>query len=149
MQNTRPILAWETLIDLGSDVEGGLLRDRVESALRRAIDDGRLTPGAALPPSRTLAETLGVSRWVVTEAYGQLVAEGVLEARTGSATRVAESLGAPPPPQPAGAPRPGHPGRTGTTGARELAPAADTATEPRAATRAPSRYDLRPGIPDL
>ncbi|MEK8225513.1 PLP-dependent aminotransferase family protein [Oerskovia sp. M15] len=35
-----------------------------------------------------LAETLGVSRWVVTEAYGQLVAEGFLESRTGSGTRV-------------------------------------------------------------
>lgn len=149
MQNTRPILAWETLIDLDSDVEGGPLRDRVESALRRAIDDGRVTPGAALPPSRTLAETLGVSRWVVTEAYGQLVAEGVLEARTGSATRVAENLGVLPPAHPAGARRPGHPGRTSTTGARDLTPAADTGIETRAATRAPARYDLRPGIPDL
>lgn len=127
MQNTRPILAWETLLDLeaaGSDARPPL-RDRVEAALRRAIDEGHLFPGAALPPSRTLAETLGVSRWVVTEAYGQLVAEGVLEARTGSATRVAE--------------------RAGAVHARDSS-ASPTAT---AATGPPTRYDLRPGIPDL
>jgi hypothetical protein len=41
-----------------------------------------------LPPSRTLAADLGVSRWTVTQAYAQLVTEGYLTARTGSATRV-------------------------------------------------------------
>ncbi len=45
-------------------------------------------PEAALPPSRTLAADLGVSRWTVTQAYAQLVTEGYLTARTGSATRV-------------------------------------------------------------
>lgn len=127
MQNTRPILVWETLLDLdetrGSDAAPPL-RDRVETALRRAIDEGRLSSGAAVPPSRTLAETLGVSRWVVTEAYGQLVAEGVLEARTGSATRVAEQSGAPL-----------RTPRMPSSVALVAGP--------------PTRYDLRPGIPDL
>ncbi|MFB8187878.1 PLP-dependent aminotransferase family protein [Microbacterium sp. NPDC055988] len=131
MQNTRPILAWETLLDVdsasGSDVAGPL-RDRVENALRRAIDEGRLSPGAAVPPSRTLAETLGVSRWVVTEAYGQLVAEGVLEARTGSATRVAERQEMP----------------EATRGIENPVP-----RDPAPASAPPIRYDLRPGIPDL
>lgn len=135
MQNTRPILAWETLLDLGAESGSSVrlpLRDRVESAVRRAIDEGRLSPGAAVPPSRALAETLGVSRWVVTEAYGQLVAEGVLEARTGSATRVAER-----PVMPNAARLPDRPWP------RDLAP------RPAEAPASPIRYDLRPGIPDL
>jgi len=32
-----------------------------------------------LPPSRSLAAELGCSRWVVTEAYSQLIAQGYLE----------------------------------------------------------------------
>ena len=81
-----PALAWDTLLDLG---DGPLpLRDRLERAVREAVQAGRIPAGAALPPSRALAETLGISRWVVTETYGQLVAEGVLEATVGSGTRV-------------------------------------------------------------
>ncbi|MEU7524202.1 winged helix-turn-helix domain-containing protein [Saccharothrix sp. NPDC042600] len=51
------------------------LHDRLAHALRAVIRDGRLAEGDAVPPSRALAEELGCSRWVVTEAYGQLVAE--------------------------------------------------------------------------
>jgi GntR family transcriptional regulator / MocR family aminotransferase len=35
-----------------------------------------------------LAGDIGVSRWTVTQAYGQLITEGYLAGRTGSATRV-------------------------------------------------------------
>ena len=88
-------LAWETILDLG---EGpGPLHARLGDAVRAAVHAGRVPPGAALPPSRVLAETLGTSRWVVTEAYGQLVAEGFLESRTGSGTRVPLSAGTAPP----------------------------------------------------
>ncbi|MGH3690748.1 MAG: PLP-dependent aminotransferase family protein [Microbacterium sp.] len=130
MKTTRPILAWETLLDLETESHDARqpLRDRVETALRSAIDGGRLAAGSALPPSRTLAETLGVSRWVVTEAYGQLVAEGVLEARTGSATRVADRQEAP----------------EVTRNIDHLPP-----RDPVPASAPPIRYDLRPGIPDL
>lgn len=124
MQKTRPILAWETLLDLSPANDGrSALRDRLEHALRQAIDDGILPHGAALPPSRALAETLGVSRWVVTETYGQLVAEGVLEATTGSATTVAVPI--------AGA---------AVTG---------DAARPASTAPPPPRFDLRPGLPDL
>lgn len=93
--------AWATLLDVGSP-EGGRrrLHDRLAHALRAAIRDGRLVEGAAVPPSRALAEELGFSRWVVTEAYGQLIAEGYLSARVGSATRVSwspEASGSTPP----------------------------------------------------
>ncbi|MCZ2265091.1 GntR family transcriptional regulator, partial [Isoptericola sp. QY 916] len=84
---TNPVLAWDTVLDLGDD--DAPLVARVERAVRDAVHAGRVPGGAALPPSRALAETLGVSRWVVTEVYGQLVAEGFCEARVGSGTRIA------------------------------------------------------------
>jgi GntR family transcriptional regulator / MocR family aminotransferase len=63
--------------------------------LRVQIADGVYAPGAALPSSRALAAELGVSRTTVTAAYEQLIAEGYLEARQGSKTRVASSFRVP------------------------------------------------------
>jgi GntR family transcriptional regulator/MocR family aminotransferase len=111
-------LAWDALLELSG--RPGPLHARLSGALREAIRDRRLPAGSALPPSRVLAEDLGCSRWVVTEAYAQLAAEGYLEARVGSGTRV-RPLGE----DEAGRPR------------AEAAPA-----------RAP-RIDLAPGLPDL
>jgi GntR family transcriptional regulator / MocR family aminotransferase len=85
-------LAWGTLLDL-SAARRGPLHMRLASAIRAAIRDGRLPVGAALPPTRMLATDLGVSRWTVTEAYGQLTTEGYLTGKTGSATRVTWSPG--------------------------------------------------------
>jgi GntR family transcriptional regulator / MocR family aminotransferase len=68
--------------------EGRGLRRQLEAGLREAIHEGRLGPGASLPASRVLARELGVARSVVVDAYGQLVADGYLEARQGSGTRV-------------------------------------------------------------
>ncbi|HEX6525086.1 MAG TPA: PLP-dependent aminotransferase family protein [Streptosporangiaceae bacterium] len=68
---------------------GTPLRRQLEDALRSAITSGRLGAGAPLPPSRDLAEQLGVSRGVVVRSYAQLAAEGYLTARRGAATRVA------------------------------------------------------------
>jgi GntR family transcriptional regulator/MocR family aminotransferase len=62
---------------------------QLEAQLRDGIRDGRLTAGARLPSSRALAAELGVSRGVVVEAYGQLVAEGYLVVRPGAAPVVA------------------------------------------------------------
>ena len=64
------------------------LRVQLEHALREAIRLGRLPSGSTMPPSRALASELRISRSVVVEAYDQLVAEGYLVARRGSATRV-------------------------------------------------------------
>jgi len=116
----------------------GTLRHRLEDALLEAVASGRLAPGTALPPSRTLADSLGVSRWVVTETYGHLVGKGILEARTGSATRVAATA-------PAGPGRQDPPSRTAV---RSGTGGATPEPEPE---RAPSRatYDLAPGVPDL
>jgi GntR family transcriptional regulator / MocR family aminotransferase len=117
-------LAWTALFDWSATRPGPLNR-RLAAAIRAAIRDGRLPLGAALPPSRTLADDLQVSRWTVTQAYGQLVTEGYLSARAGSATRVSWS------PHPDDA----HVGR----------PVKAAATSPPP----PVRYDLYSGRPDL
>jgi GntR family transcriptional regulator / MocR family aminotransferase len=84
----------DLLIDL--DAEGGRgLRERLEHGLRSAIQDQRLLPGATLPPTRVLAAELGISRSMVVEAYDNLAADGYLEARQGSGTRVRPEV--PPP----------------------------------------------------
>ncbi len=70
----------------------GPLAGQVEATLRDAIRAGRLRPGGRLPPSRTLAQDLGVSRRLVVGAYEQLVAEGWLEGRVGAGTFVRGSL---------------------------------------------------------
>ncbi|HEY6790129.1 MAG TPA: winged helix-turn-helix domain-containing protein, partial [Trebonia sp.] len=66
------------------------LRAQLEAGLRDAIRSGRLRGGERLPSSRELARELGVSRGLVQECYSQLLAEGYLASRTGSATRVAD-----------------------------------------------------------
>jgi GntR family transcriptional regulator/MocR family aminotransferase len=67
---------------------GGNLRERFEAALRGAIQSGRLAPESALPPTRLLADELAISRSVVAEAYGNLKADGYVEARAGAGTWV-------------------------------------------------------------
>ncbi len=68
---------------------GESLHRQVETAVREGIRDGRLPAGARLPPSRTMAADLGVSRGVVVEAYQQLIAEGYLTGGSGGYTTVA------------------------------------------------------------
>src|ERR1700724_3102919 len=75
------------------------LRRQLEGALRIAIRSGRLAPGSVLPPSRDLADELGVSRGVVVDSYAQLSTEGYLAAKRGSATRVASLAAAGRPPE--------------------------------------------------
>ncbi|MFE3853263.1 PLP-dependent aminotransferase family protein [Streptomyces griseorubiginosus] len=77
-------------MDLHLDISAGDgLRAALERALRDAVREGRLAPGARLPATRRLAEELGVSRGTVKAAYDQLVAEGFLTARQGAGTEVA------------------------------------------------------------
>jgi GntR family transcriptional regulator/MocR family aminotransferase len=93
LQRTNPVAQDEAafpsdlLIALDRSSARGL-REQLEEELRAAIRRGRLPIGTALPASRVLARDLGVARGVVVEAYGQLAAEGYLEARQGSGTRV-------------------------------------------------------------
>jgi len=64
---------------------GAPLRAQLEDAICAAITGGGAPPGTRLPASRVLAETLGVSRGVVSEAYAQIAAEGWIEVRHGAA----------------------------------------------------------------
>ena len=73
---------------IGIDRRHRDLRAQLERGLRDAIQQGRLPVGTVLPPSRTLARELALARSVVVEAYSQLAAEGYLDSRQGSATRV-------------------------------------------------------------
>jgi GntR family transcriptional regulator/MocR family aminotransferase len=84
--NSRP--AGDVLVALERD-SGVALHRQIEASIRDGIRAGRLPHGTSLPPTRLLAEDLGVSRGVVVEAYQQLVAEGYLTSRTGGYTRVA------------------------------------------------------------
>lgn len=95
------------------------LHEQIEHSLREQIRSGRLLAGTRLPSTRGLAAELGVSRGVVSEAYGQLAAEGYLAISQGAPVRVtaAVMVGTAPPP------------------ARSLIPS--------------YAYDLRPGLPDL
>ncbi|MEO6090563.1 MAG: PLP-dependent aminotransferase family protein [Umezawaea sp.] len=119
MPESQTNLSWDVLLDLSGPATGPR-HELLAVALRSAIRDGVLPVGTALPPSRKLATDLSCSRWLVTQAYEQLVAEGYLAARTGAATRVLWS--------------PERDGRVART--------------PPAAAPAP-RYDLAPGVPDL
>jgi GntR family transcriptional regulator/MocR family aminotransferase len=58
--------------------------------VREAILDGRLMPGARVPPTRELAHHFGLARTTVMTAYDNLVGDGYLESRVGAWTSVAE-----------------------------------------------------------
>lgn len=64
---------------------------QLERQLRDAIQSGRLAGGERVPSSRSLADRLGISRGLVQDCYAQLLAEGYLISRAGSATRVADT----------------------------------------------------------
>jgi len=121
-------LSPELLVQLDREA-GQPLRAQLEARLREAIRGGRLRAGERLPSSRELARLLGVSRGMVQDSYAQLLAEGYLTSRSGSATRVAGISG-----QPAG----GQP-----TGSAVASPPARHPFEP------PLIADFAPGVPDL
>ena len=117
----QPQSAPELLVRIDR-ASGEPLRAQLERELRAAIRAGRLQAGTELPSTRALAADLGLSRGIVVEAYEQLLAEGYLTARQGSATAVAS-----------GAPE------------RERA---STEREPGDAATPVFRYDFRPSAPD-
>lgn len=81
----------ELLIRLRRQPGSPALGRQLESGLRSAIRTGRLEPGQRLPPSRTLAADLGVSRRLIVEAFEQLAVEGWLTARVGAGTFVRDA----------------------------------------------------------
>ena len=98
---------------------GETLRAGLERALRGAIRTRALRPGVRLPASRALAQHLGVSRGVVSDAYSQLEAQGFLITRAREAPVIAATQRSRPVP-----------------------------AEPEVDVRA-ARYDLSPTTPDV
>lgn len=72
--------------------EGLPLPIRVATTLVEAIRAGRLSPGEALPGTRSLAETLMVSRSTVVAAIQELEAEGWVRSKIARGTYVSASL---------------------------------------------------------
>ena len=105
--------------------------------LRELILSGAVPPGARLPSIRGAAAGLGVSRNTVVAALDQLAAEGLIQTRQGSGTRVA----------PATVIRPEH--GAGAEGAPDLsARGALMSGQPRVTTL-PGRIAFHPGTPEL
>ncbi|WP_397448775.1 PLP-dependent aminotransferase family protein [Pseudomonas sp. NA-150] len=64
------------------------LASQLYQQLRDAIESGRLAPGTQLPPSRLLAEQLGISRKTISDTYAVLTYENFLVGKIGSGTFV-------------------------------------------------------------
>ncbi len=86
---TRPVAGpiFNVMLDSESPVP---LHRQIYTAVRTAILDGCLQPGAPLPSTRAFAVDLSVSRSTIVLAYDQLRAEGYLTSRLGGRTRVAD-----------------------------------------------------------
>ena len=80
------------------------LYQQLRDQIRQRIFSGSLPAGTRLPPERSLANTLGVNRTTVVNAYRELAAEGLVEGRVGHGTVVMSS----PTPPPEGPVRPMH-----------------------------------------
>lgn len=80
------------------------LYQQLRDQIRQRIFSGSLPAGTRLPPERALANTLGVNRTTVVNAYRELAAEGLVEGRVGHGTVVMAS----PSPPPEGPVRPMH-----------------------------------------
>lgn len=114
--SSGPVISLLVEIERGGETA---LQEQIEASLREQIRSGRLAGGTRLPSTRGLAAELGVSRGVISEAYGQLAAEGYLQTRQGAPVRVAGTVRV-------GGPR---------APTRSLLPEFD--------------HDFRPGVPDL
>lgn len=64
------------------------LISQLYNQLREGIDSGRLSAGSQLPPSRLLAERLGISRKTVAEVYARLTYDNLLIGQVGKGTFV-------------------------------------------------------------
>jgi len=74
------------------DRASGRVGQQLAQGLRDAISSGDLKPGERLPSTRTLSESLGLSRGTIVEAFDQLKAEGYLESLPRAGTAVAKEL---------------------------------------------------------
>jgi len=103
------------LIDLHLEASSPVpLFEQVYDGLRHRIVAGHILAGHRLPPSRKLAQELGVSRTTIVTAYEQLEAEGFVQGKPGAGVYVTEigevESRSPSPPKPI-VKKPTHPSR--------------------------------------
>jgi GntR family transcriptional regulator, transcriptional repressor for pyruvate dehydrogenase complex len=70
--------------ELFTPVSTGRVSADIVEQIKRAIQEGRLTPGDQLPSERELTKQLGVSRVSVRDALRMLEAYGLIEVRVGA-----------------------------------------------------------------
>ena len=80
--------------DLTLEISGRAAAD-IAASVRALIERGALRPGQALPPVRTLADTLGVNRNTAVAAYRQLTQAGAVVTRGRGGTHVADRSAVP------------------------------------------------------
>ena len=68
------------------------LGEQVRRAVRRAIAEGRLKKGDALPPVRKVASKTGINLNTVARAYRSLEGEGLVETVRGRGTEVTAEM---------------------------------------------------------
>lgn len=85
----------DTISELDLSAHAGAKYLALAEGIRGAVSDGRLDPGAKLPPVRDLAFRLGVTPGTVARAYQRLTEAGVLEAHVGRGTFVAARFAPP------------------------------------------------------
>ena len=68
------------------------LHQQLYEKLRQAILTGQLLPRQKVPSTRSLAQSLQISRTTVTQSYDHLLSEGYLETIVGSGTYVCAQL---------------------------------------------------------
>lgn len=88
----RPVGTWEIAFELPQPDPHTPVFSQIARAITDDIQRGRLRPGARLPGSRSLADSIGVHRNTVIAAYNALLAEGWIEARHGRGTFVSDAL---------------------------------------------------------
>jgi GntR family transcriptional regulator, transcriptional repressor for pyruvate dehydrogenase complex len=80
-------------IDIGPRIQRVAISDELIARFKELIERGVFVPGRRLPPERDLAEALAVSRPTLRQSMRALQIMGVIKARQGSGSYLAESAG--------------------------------------------------------
>ncbi|HJU16688.1 MAG TPA: winged helix-turn-helix domain-containing protein, partial [Stellaceae bacterium] len=89
-RQTAGAMLWTMRLDRAAAMP---LTRQLVGALRLAVVERRIAPGARLPSTRALARELGLARSTVVAVFEQLAAEGYIAARPGSGYFVPASPG--------------------------------------------------------
>ena len=135
--------SWELALDLDTAADRPVFL-QIAHAVADDIRRGRLRPGALLPGSRVLGQSLGVHRNTVLAAYQELISQGWIETLPARGTRVSAAMPDPAPRRfaPRSASRSAVPARLGF----DLGPGVDPYPRP---TFPAGTLVLTGGVPDL